>query len=439
VLGTACTYHSDTHTLRSPGAGERHHDGAFALTVAAAAMVLGEPPPAARRRLAPPLPLALWCATAAWLPSLVHAPSPAVCRGDVPGWVDSHGTDGCASYAQNNWCCDPDDTTECDSDGFAPTAGPYRGQGPTSACCASCTVRGLMCNEASTGGNSTAYTLAGVLEYNSSAHLAGTSCSVLIQAPQPGQRVRVAFESVILQPGFRVEFFNSVAAAAEADSSAELMLRLRPQASWRCWGSDCVEPLLAATGRAAARRTGTWCVKTAVVDAPCSPFTSDCQHFGPHGASITTVSGRPVYDSADSTVLVRLVTPLTLLAPASGGGSGGVSRFRLRYTFERGTCSDGAATVGESGGADCGGACGPCVPGCTEPSAANYAAAATRDDGSCTFGTAAAAAACTDSSADNYNPAALRAYPGACRYHPRVIVITISTLDWLRFTLIYLR
>jgi hypothetical protein len=291
------------------------------------------------------------------------SPQPGPVCEDLPGWRDSEGSD-CDIYRGNNWCCDPADTTECDSDAYAPTSGQYHGQGPTTACCASCTVRRQMCNDPQTGGNSTAFTLAGTLEYNSSAS-GSASCSVVIQAPQPSHRVRVAFEVLVLQAGYRVEFFNSV-----EGRGTDLMLQLRPPRGGlgSCRGLECV-----ATGGGAGQHTGVW----------------------------------PAFESADSTVLVRLTSP-------AGGAAADTSSFSLSFTFERGTCSDGAATAGESGGADCGGACGTCVLGCTELGAANYAAAATRDDGSCTFG--GNGVSCIDSTADNYNPAAQHAYPGTCRY-----------------------
>ncbi len=59
------------------------------------------------------------------------------------------------------------------------------------------------------------------------------------------------------------------------------------------------------------------------------------------------------------------------------------------------------------------------VPGCTDPTATNYNAAATVDDGSCTY-PPAPVPGCTDETATNYNPAAT-VDDGSCTYPPAPI------------------
>ena len=53
------------------------------------------------------------------------------------------------------------------------------------------------------------------------------------------------------------------------------------------------------------------------------------------------------------------------------------------------------------------------TPGCAFSHALNYNAAATRDDGSCTFSNWPP---CNDPFADNFNPRSPVSYPGACNY-----------------------
>ncbi len=115
-------------------------------------------------------------------------------------------------------------------------------------------------------------------------------------------------------------------------------------------------------------------------------------HLKNHGDYIVTTQAEKDFCSAGNDV-----------PPVSGCTDPTATNYNASATLDDGSCTYP-----------------PPVPGCTDPTATNYNPAATVDDGTCTY-PPVPVPGCTDPTATNYNPAAT-VDDGTCTYPPEVVL-----------------